>query len=163
MGTKKRYQITETQLPPVVRYIHENYPLGVTDYNIDDLTGANRSSYDNIEDVTLTPDGSLIFDVITDTNDNLSKEVWLGETPPIESIEAALKKYGYNLDDSPEWEVTNAVMGEGSITLDVTVNNRLHQISIGISEVLNWLPELSDDELAHEPDPDEYHDRHQDF
>ena len=163
MGTKKRYQITETQLPPVVRYIHENYPLGVTDYNIDDLTGANRSSYDKIKDVTLQPDASLLFDVVTDSNDVLSKEVWLGETPPTESIEVALKKYGYNLDHNPEWEVTNAAMGENSITLDVVVKNRLHQVSIGMDEVLDWLPELSDDELAHEPDPDEYHDRREDF
>ena len=61
MTKHRRYQLTEKQLAPVIRYINENsgsYPAGVTDYNFDRLSGADRDGYESIyggQDLSLIP------------------------------------------------------------------------------------------------------------
>ena len=97
MTKHSRYLLTERQLSPVIRYINENYPAGINDFNFDRMSGADRPSYDKIQDVTLKPDGSLILDIATDNGCTVEKMVWLGSNHIIKSIESALPKYGYNI------------------------------------------------------------------
>jgi len=147
MAKHNRYFLTERQLAPVIRYINENYPAGINDFNFDRLSGADRPSYDRIQDVTLKPDGSLIIDIATDNGRTVEKEVWLGEDNIIKTIEAALPKYGYNLARFPEWEVINANISNGYLILDIGGDGRTHQVAIDGQAVIQWVPELADGDL----------------
>jgi hypothetical protein len=147
MAKHNRYLLTERQLSPVIRYINENYPAGINDFNFDRMSGADRPSYDKIQDVTLKPDGSLIIDIATDNGRSVEKVVWLGEDNIIKTIEAALPKYGYDVTRFPEWEVINATVSNGYIILDIGGDGHTHQVAIGEHDVMQWVPELADSDL----------------
>lgn len=147
MAKHNRYLLTERQLSPVIRYINENYPAGINDFNFDRMSGADRPSYDKIRDVTLKPDGSLIIDIATDNGRTVEKVVWLGEDTIIKSIESVLPKYGYNVARFPEWEVINAAVSGGHIILDIGGDGHTHQVAISEDEVMRWLPELASSDI----------------
>lgn len=159
MKKRRRYQLTESQLTPVIKYIHENYPYGVTSRNIDQLTGADADSYDHIRDVTLSSNVTLIFDVETDRGNTVEKEVGLDENEVTKTIESLLPKYGYDIHRFPEWEVNNAFMANGNIILSIVGDNKQHQIPIDAYVALDWLPDLDAMDISpRERDPDEYRD-----
>ena len=155
MSTHKRYRLTEAQLKPVIRYIDENYPAGINDFNFDELSGANRHSYERIQDVTLEPDGKLLVSIETDKGASVEKEVWMGDDKVINVIQQLLPKYGYDIKQFPEWEVINASYRTGFVVLDVIGDGKSHQISVSENDVIKWLPEISDYDVAdREEDPD---------
>lgn len=147
MAKHNRYLLTERQLSPVIRYINENYPAGINDFNFDRMSGADRPSYDKIQDATLKSDGSLILDIATDQGGTVEKVLWLGDDNIINTIESLLPKYGYNVAQFPEWEVINASISNGYVILDIGGDGHTHQVAIGEYEVMKWLPELASDDL----------------
>ena len=163
MAKRRRYKLTETQLTPVIRFINEefsNYPAGVTDFNIDRLSGAGNDVYEQIRDVTLKPNGNLIFDIVTDRGHTVEKEIWLGDDQVIRTIEPILPQFGYNLREFPEWEVTNATMQGNNVVLDIIGDGHMHQVVVDVSSIFGWLPELEPDEIEPaEPDYDEMRER----
>jgi hypothetical protein len=152
MAKHRRYQLTERQLAPVIRYINENYPAGVTGHE----DYFNRDSYGQVRDVTLKPNGSLVLDIVTDNGQPVEKEVWLGENEVVATIESHLPPEAQGI----EWEVTNAEMRGDQVSFDVDANGNMFNVMLNTDEVINWLPELSSDDLPdNEPDPDLAHDR----
>lgn len=161
MTKHKRYQVTGKQLEPVIRYINENYPAGVGDHNIDQLSGADSEVYGHVTDVTLRPNGSLEITITTDKGHSVEKSVDFAEDVIIQAFQKSLPKVGYDVNKFPEWEVIGARMAGRQVVFDVIGDGTTHKLPIHSDTILSWLPELTNDNVEgmDEPDPDEYHDR----
>jgi hypothetical protein len=153
MAKHNRYLLTERQLSPVIRYINENYPAGINVFNFDSMSGADRPSYERIQDVTLKPNpsnqlsSSLIFSITTDTSESIQKEIGLDDDTVINTINAELPKYGYDIKRYPEWEVIDAGVKGKYIFFEIIGDGHNHQIVIYMGDVLKWFPELNSSDL----------------
>ena len=159
MTKRRRYQMTENQLQPVIRYINENYPAGVADYNIDSLSGADKDGYSSVTGVRFDPqDYDLIFDVETDGGQMLTKKVYAADDKVIMKVGEELKKLGG--DPNGEWEIQSAEIRQHQLILNVADNGQLYPIPIHTDYVLSWLPDIDSEEphSTFEPDPDAMHD-----
>ena len=158
MTKRKRYQLTEEQLQPVIRFINENYPAGVTDHNIDRLSGADGDSYSNITGVRFdAKDYDLLLDVETEQGQMLTKKLYAASDEVITKVNEELGKLGG--DPNGEWEIQSAEIKQHHLILNIVENGRLYPIAIHTDYVLSWLPELDSDEShpTFERDPDEFH------
>jgi hypothetical protein len=160
MTKRKRYQLTEEQLQPVIRFINENYPAGVNDYNIDKLSGADGDSYSTITGVRFdAKDYDLLIDVETEQGQMVTKKLYAASDDIITKVNEELSKMGG--DPNGEWEIQSADVKQNHLILNVAEKGKVYPIAIHNEYVLSWLPELNSDEEhpTSEPDPDEFHDR----
>jgi hypothetical protein len=160
MTQRRRYQLTEEQLQPVIRFINENYPVGVTGNNIDSLSGADGDAYAEVTGVQFDPkDYDFIFNVETEQNQMLTKKVYAASDEVINKVNEELGKLGGN--PKGEWEIQSAEIKQHHLVLNVAENGKLYPIAIHTDYVLSWLPALDSDEPqpTSEPDPDEFYDR----
>jgi hypothetical protein len=143
----KRYQLTEGQLKTVIKVIPENYPAGVTDSNFDSLSGADRDSYDYISDVKLNKDGDLVFTVETQNGQTVIKNLWVGDDAVILPIERELPKYGYNVEQKPEWNIENVTINNHYVIFDISdYGSQRVRVPIDMASVIEWLPDIDREE-----------------
>lgn len=158
MEKHRRYQLTERQLAPVIRYINENYPDGVTDRNFDRLSGANTDQYETIFSVRYDhKTDDLYFEVETQNGQMLTKR--LQNTNALyQTIDKELTTLG--LPEGSEWEILTAGIKNHHLILNLAVNQQQHQVNIPTDYVITWLEEMNDEDFhPSEPDPDERYDR----
>ena len=147
MSKRKRYQLREEQLKDVVQFISENYPAGVGDWNIDQLSGGDYDDYDYIDEVDYdTKTGDLVFDISTTHGGSLERKIWAGDTNFIVAVETELKKQGHDLEEIDEWDIINAQTKDSNVIITVgDYKGNLYHIPIHKSEIFEWLPEVGDD------------------
>jgi hypothetical protein len=162
MKKRKRYQLTEQQLKTVIKVIPESYgdyPAGVTDANFDRLSGGDRDMYDYISDVDYEPkSGDIIFSVESYQGQTFEKRIWSGDDPFVEIIERELPKYGYNLQENPEWDILNVTMNGRYVVFTISDYGKgVYQVPIHTDSLLDILPEMEDDEEhRYQEPPDDY-------
>lgn len=159
MKKRKRYQLTENQLKSVVKVIPENYPLGVSDSNIDKLSGADRDRYDYISDVEYDKEsGDIIFYVETYNGQTVTKRMWSGDDNFMAVIERELPKYGYDLQKNPEWSIEGVKMNGRVIVFTVSDYGALKvDVPIPSDYFIDIMPEIDSDEGYQYQEPaDEY-------
>lgn len=155
MRKSKRYKLTEGQVKSTVRFISENYPTGVGDHNIDQISGA-YGGYSYIEDVKYdTNMGDLQFDVVTDGGKTVTKTIWAGDDKLILPVEKELQKQGYNLEEEPEWDLVNVSLNNHHVIFIIAdYKGKTYTVPIQSSTVLEWIPEMEEDDYYDEPPND---------
>jgi hypothetical protein len=157
MKKRKRYQMTEGQLKSVIKVIPENYPAGVTGYNIG-LSGADRDVYDYISGVDYDKQtGDVVFTVESDQGQTFYKRIWSGDDKFINIMERELPKYDYDLQENPEWDIKNVTMNNRYIIFTISdYGAGEYTVPIHMDYFMDILPEMEGDEeqLYQNSEPD---------
>jgi hypothetical protein len=133
MKKHRRYQLTDSQLVPVIRHINEN----VEDYAVDVNDTGNE--YVAIYSVTYDPDkDDLYFSAETQDGQTKTKKIAGNKLHNFnQAVEKELSTF--NVPAGVLWEILSATIKNHKLHMIIVADQQDYEVDIPVDYVLGWL------------------------
>lgn len=132
MAKIKRYRLTEHQIKPVIRLIKENYPAGMTGYDLPD------DDYNSgIDDARVYSEHEVEVEISTGNGNSHSHIIDFTSMPAADALDRALEAQGADLSNG--WDLVNATVQDDNLAVDVNCGGGAFRVTFDVDQVGEWV------------------------